>query len=124
MALVNQDAELMLEQWGIWSRTGRPGPGRYRSPAGRIQSLMVEQQEARPACVFDDRVMEDFDRRIMGAVRRSSPRAYSAAYVYYVQMPNASFRHAGAKVGVGKDTFRSLLMTAIAGAAAAMEMVA
>ena len=126
MALVNDDAERMLEQWGIWSRTGRPGPRQYQSVAGALERAMVQQPT--PAVhVPEDEVMEEFDRRVMATLRAQNSDAYEAVRLYYVvgfAEDRSGIREIAFRLRVNKDTASKRLYAAITAVAAMIALAA
>ncbi len=126
MALVSEQAEYTLSQWGMWCRMGRPGPRDYRSIAGVLVEAMIQQQGA-PGFTEEDEVMEIFDRRVMAALRSENPDAYEAAYQYYAvgfAEDKHGIRELGRRLGVGKTVASSRLYAAITAVATMVEVLA
>lgn len=126
MALVNDDAERMLDQWGLWCRLGRPGPKGYKSIAGVLEEAMVQQQGA-SGFTEEDEVMEVFDRRVMAVLRGENPDAYEAVYQYYA-VGFAEDRHGvrelGRRLKVSKDLASKRLYAAITAVASMVTALA
>ncbi len=126
MALVNDDAERMLDQWGLWCRLGRPGPKAYKSIAGVLEEAMVQQQGA-SGFTEEDEVMEVFDRRVMAVLRGENPDAYEAVYQYYA-VGFAEDRHGvrelGRRLKVSKDLASKRLYAAITAVASMVTALA
>lgn len=122
MALVNDDAERILDQWGIWCRISRPGPRAYRSIAGVLEEAMVQQQGA-SGFTEEDEGMEIFDRKVMASLRRENPDAYDAAYQYYVigfSEDRVGLVELGKRLRVSRPTATKRLYAAITAVASMM----
>lgn len=128
MSLVDDDAERVLDQWGIWCRVGRPGPAEYHSIAGMLERGMVEQKGVEDRISPEqDEAMEIFDRRVMASLKAINPDAYEAAYQYYA-VGFAEDRHGvrelGRRLNIGKDAASRRLYAAITAVASMMEALA
>ena len=125
MALVNDHAEHVLAQWGIWCRMGKPGPRRYQSIAGKMEMAMIQQQSATGFTEEDDS-MEVFDRRVMASIRTHTPDAFTAAYEYYAvgfAEDRHGIRELGKRLKIGKDAAAKRLYAAITAVAAVLEAI-
>lgn len=63
---------VLLDRWGRWSSSGRPGPGGYRCPLGDLRGAAVRT----PSITDDDalsvdrafRDLQGYDQRLAGAL--------------------------------------------------------
>lgn len=110
MALVDEQAELYLDQWGIWNRTGKPGPKGARSWLGVMEDRLVQQNRG-AGLSMPESDCESFNNGVMLIIKRTWPDDYAALALYYIDGMNS--RSMAKALKVDKTGGLALLKVAI-----------
>lgn len=74
--------EQMLRDWGLWIRMGKPSPGGAKSWLGVMVDRLVQQSRG-PGLMFSESRIDEFDQRVMLAIKLNRRRVYDALKWYY-----------------------------------------
>ena len=109
-ALVDGETEMMLTEWGKWTRMGGPEPKRARSWLGVMQDRLVQQNRG-PGLNLSEDFCDGFDRSVMRLVKSSWPEDYNVLRLYFVdRLPS---RKLAGVLGKSKTDGLTLLKVAI-----------
>jgi len=109
-ALVDDETEMFLTEWGKWTRMGGPEPKGARSWLGVMQERLVQQNRG-PGLNLSDDFCDGFDRIVMRAIKAEWPQDYRILTLYYAdRLPS---RKLAGVIGVSKTSGLELLKMAI-----------
>lgn len=107
----NTEAEILLEQWGTWTRAFGLGL-RARSPLGDLLDRHMGRGVRLPVIADETALLIDAE---LARLRLETPELFRVLYLYHVE--GLSFRAIGQEMGFSHSTARNRLRqaTALAG---------
>ena len=106
---MSQSIQWLLEQWGIWQRTGKSCLPHYVSPSAMLMSEHIQQSNITLNPQITDDHCLTIDREVARLAKRDATKA-QVIFAYYVR--RMADEWIGHHVGVSRSSARDLRLQA------------